>query len=332
MRLYIFQRLFYMVFLVWLVSLVTFFIIELPPGDYLSTFISRLEQNSGEQLSEDILEGYRRQYGLDLLSHERYFKWFGQVLQGEFGYSFEWEKPVRDLIGERLALTFTIAIISAIFVYIVAIPIGIYSATHQYSLIDYVVSMVGFIGLAIPNFMLALILLYIAFKHFGINLTGLFSPEYLAAPWSWAKVGDLLLHLPVPVIILGTAGTAGLIRVLRGTLLDELNKQYVITARSKGIGEVKLLFKYPVRVALNPIVSSFAWLFPSLVSGGTITAIVLGLPTAGPMLYRAMVAQDTFLAATLLLFVVILTVIGVAVSDILLSVVDPRIRMERSMN
>ena len=332
MRQYIFQRLFYMVFLVWLVSLVTFFIIELPPGDYLATFIARLEQNSGEQLSEDIIEGYRRQYGLDLPSHERYFKWFGQILQGDFGYSFEWEKPVRDLIGERLALTFTIAIISAIFVYIVAIPIGIYSATHQYSLGDYIVSIIGFIGLAIPNFMLALILLYIAFKHFGLNLTGLFSPEYLDAPWSWAKVGDLLRHLPVPVIVLGTGGTAGMIRVLRGTLLDELNKQYVITARSKGVGETKLLFKYPVRVALNPIVSSFAWLFPSLVSGGTITAIVLGLPTAGPMLFRAMVAQDTFLAATLLLFVTILTVIGVAVSDILLSAVDPRIRMERSMN
>ncbi len=332
MRQYIFQRLFYMVFLVWLVSLVTFFIIELPPGDYLATLISKLEQNSGEQLSEDILEGYRRQFGLDLPSHERYFKWFGQVLQGDFGFSFEYQKPVRDIIGERLALTFTIAIISAIFVYAVAIPIGIYSATHQYSLADYVVSIVGFIGLAIPNFMLALILMYIAFKHFGLNLTGLFSPPYLAAPWSWAKVGDLLFHLPVPVIVLGTGGTAGMIRVLRGTLLDELNKQYVITARSKGVGEVKLLFKYPVRVALNPIVSSFAWLFPSLVSGGTITAIVLGLPTAGPMLYRAMVAQDTFLAATLLLFVIILTVIGVAVSDILLSVVDPRIRMERSMN
>lgn len=332
MRGYIFQRLFYMVFLVWLVSLVTFFIIELPPGDYLATLISKLEQNSGDQLSEDQVESLRRQYGLDLPSRERYFKWFGQVLQGEFGYSFEYQKPVRDIIGERLALTFTIAIISAIFVYIVAIPIGIYSATHQYSLVDYVISIVGFIGLAIPNFMLALILLYIAFKHFGLNLTGLFSPPYLAAPWSWAKVGDLLFHLPVPVIVLGTGGTAGMIRVLRGTLLDELNKQYVITARSKGVGEVKLLFKYPVRVALNPIVSSFAWLFPSLVSGGTITAIVLGLPTAGPMLYRAMVAQDTFLAATLLLFVIILTVIGVAVSDILLSVVDPRIRMERSMN
>lgn len=329
MKLYIFQRLFYMIFLLWLVSVVTFIVIELPPGDYLATYIARLEQNSGEQLSEDIIEGLRRRYGLDLPLYQRYFKWFGQVFQGDFGFSFEWEKPVRDLIGERLALTFTIAILSAIFTYAVAIPIGIYSATHQYSLGDYVISIIGFIGLAIPNFMLALILLYIGFKTFGLNLTGLFSPEYLDAPWSLAKIGDLLLHLPIPVIVIGTAGTAGLIRVLRGTLLDELNKQYVITARSKGVGETKLLFKYPVRVALNPIISSLAWLFPSLISAGTITAYVLGLPTAGPMLLRALIAQDTFLSATLLMFIIILTVIGTSISDILLVVVDPRIRMER---
>ena len=330
MRQYIFQRLFYLIFLLWLVSVVTFVIIQLPPGDYLSTYIARLEQNSGEQLSEDIIEGLRERYGLNLPLYQRYFKWFSQVLQGDFGYSFNWEQPVRDLIGERLALTFTIAILSAIFTYALAIPIGIYSATHQYSWGDYFVSVVGFIGVSIPNFMLALILLYIGFKHFGLNLTGLFSPEYLHAPWSWEKIGDLLLHLPIPIIVIGTAGTAGMIRVLRGTLLDELNKQYVITARSKGVGEVKLLFKYPVRVALNPIVSSFAWLFPSLISGGTITAIVLGLPTAGPMLFRALTTQDTFLTATLLMFVTILTVVGTTVSDILLVVVDPRIRMERS--
>lgn len=330
MKTYVFQRFIYMLFLLWMVSVVTFIVIQLPPGDYLSTYIARLEQNTGEQLAEEIVEALRRQYGLDLPLHQRYFKWFGQVLQGEFGFSYDYQEPVRDLIGERLILTFTIAILSAIFTYAVAIPIGIYSATHQYSVGDYVVSIVGFVGLAIPNFMLALILLYIGFKSFGLNLTGLFSPEYLYAPWTLAKIGDLLLHLPIPVIVVGTAGTAGLIRVLRGTLLDELNKQYVITARSKGVGEVTLLFKYPVRVALNPIVSSLAWLFPSLISGGTITAIVLGLPTAGPMLYRALITQDTFLTATLLMFVTILTVIGTTVSDILLVIVDPRIRMERA--
>ena len=329
MKNYIFQRLFYLVFLIWMVSIVTFIVIQLPPGDYLSTYISRLEQ-AGEQLSDQEVEKLREQYGLNLPLYLRYFKWIGQVLKGNFGFSFDWQQPVRDIIGERLLLTFSIAILSAIFTYSVAIPIGIYSATHQYSLGDYVVSIIGFIGLAIPNFMLALILLYVGFKQFGLNLTGLFSPEYLDAPWDWAKVGDLLLHLPIPIVVIGTGGTAGLIRVLRGTLLDELNKQYVITARSKGVGEVRLLFKYPVRVALNPIVSSLAWLFPSLVSGGTITAIVLGLPTAGPMLLRGLITQDTFLTATLLMFVTILTVIGTTVSDILLVVVDPRIRMERA--
>lgn len=331
MKNYVLQRLVYLVFLVWMVSIVTFIVIQLPPGDYLSTYISRLEQ-AGEDLTEQQVENLRRQYGLDLPLYLRYFKWIGQVLQGNFGFSFDYQQPVRDIIGERLVLTFTIAILSAIFTYAVAIPIGIYSATHQYSVGDYVVSIVGFIGLAIPNFMLALILLYIAWTNYELNLTGLFSPEYVSAPWSWAKIGDMLLHLPIPVVVIGTGGTAGLIRVLRGTLLDELNKQYVITARSKGVGEVRLLFKYPVRVALNPIVSSLAWLFPSLVSGGTITAWVLGLPTAGPMLLRGMITQDTFLTATLLMFITILTVIGTTVSDILLVVVDPRIRMERAAN
>ena len=331
MKNYVLQRLVYLVFLLWMVSIVTFVVIQLPPGDYLSTYISRLEQ-VGEYLSEQQVEALRRQYGLDLPLYLRYFKWIGQVLQGNFGFSFDYQQPVRDIIGERLALTFTIAILSALFTYAVAIPIGIYSATHQYSLGDYVVSIVGFVGLAIPNFMLALMLLYIAWANYGLNLTGLFSPAFVSEPWSLAKLGDMLLHLPIPVIVIGTGGTAGLIRVLRGTLLDELNKQYVITARSKGVGEVRLLFRYPVRVALNPIVSSLAWLFPSLVSGGTITAWVLGLPTAGPMLLRSMITQDTFLTATLLMFITILTVIGTTVSDILLVVVDPRIRMERAAN
>lgn len=329
MRRYLLQRFIYMIFLLWMVSIVTFIVIQLPPGDYLSTYISRLEQQAGGSISDEQIEDLRRQYGLDLAIHERYFKWFGSVLQGNYGFSYDWQQPVRNLIGERLALTFTIAIISAIFTYSVAIPIGIYSAVNQYSFGDYFFSIIGFIGLSIPNFMLALILLYVAFKVFGVNLSGLFSPEFIDQPWSLAKVGDLLLHLPIPVIVVGTGGTAGLIRVLRGTLLDELNKQYVITARSKGVGEVKLLFKYPVRIALNPLASSLAWLFPALISGGTITAIVLGLPTAGPMLLRALLTQDTFLTATLLMFISILTVIGTSVSDIVLVMLDPRIRMER---
>ncbi len=331
MRNYVLQRLVYMVFLLWLVTVVTFIVIQLPPGDYLSSYISRLEQ-AGEQLSDEQVDNLRRQYGLDLPIYARYFSWFRQVLQGEFGFSFDWQQPVRNIIGERLVLTFMIAILTAIFTYAIAIPIGIYSAARQYSISDYIISFIGFVGLSIPNFMLALILLYVAWSEYGLNLTGLFSQEFQGAPWSLAKLGDLALHLPIPIIVVGTSGTAGLIRVMRGTLLDELNKQYVITARSKGLGEVKLLFKYPVRVALNPIISSLAWLFPSLISGGTITAYVLGLPTAGPMLLRSLLAQDTFLTASLLMFVTILTVIGTTVSDILLVVVDPRIRMERAAN
>ncbi|MEM7735169.1 MAG: ABC transporter permease [Deinococcota bacterium] len=326
---YLTQRLIYMLFLIWMTSIVTFVIIQLPPGDYLSTLIARLEQ-SGNNVSEEQIESLREQYGLDLPLYRRYFRWFGGVLQGDLGFSYEWQQPVNQLIWERLALTFVITSISILFTYAVAIPIGIYSATHQYSLGDYVFTIIGFIGLAIPNFMLALLLLFFAFRFFGINLSGLFSPEYLDAPWSLGKVFDMLKHLPIPVIVVGTGGTAGLIRVLRASLLDELQKQYVITARAKGVTEGKLLFKYPVRLALNPLISDLAWLFPALISGGAITAIVLGLPTAGPMLLRALIAQDTFLTASILMFLTILTVVGTTISDILLVLVDPRIRMERS--
>lgn len=327
---YLVQRLIYMVFLIWLTSIVIFVVIQLPPGDYLSTYISRLEQASGQSLDEEVIEALREQYGLDLPMHQRYFKWIGSVLTGDFGFSYDWQQPVGDLIGERLALTFTIALISAFVTYAIAIPIGIYSATHQYSIGDYFFTTLGFMGLAIPNFMLALVLLFIGFKFFGLNLTGLFSTQYLDAPWSWGKVVDLLIHLPIPIFVISTAGAAGLIRILRATLLDELQKQYVVTARGKGVSETTLLFKYPVRVALNPLVSNLAWLFPSIISGGTIVAIVLGLPTAGPMLFRALITQDTFLTASILLFMVLLTVIGTTISDILLVILDPRIRMERS--
>ena len=329
---YLTQRFIYMIFLLWMVTIVTFIIIQLPPGDYLSVLIARLEAQSGGTVDDEVIDALRQQYGLDLPLYQRYFKWIGAVLRGNFGYSYDWERPVSDLIGQRLTFTFLIAIISAIFTYAVAIPIGIYSATNQYSVGDYFFTTVGFLGLAIPNFMLALVLLFVAFKYFGVNLSGLFSPEYLDAPWSWAKIWDLLKHLPIPVIVVGTGGTAGMIRILRATLLDELQKQYVITARSKGVNETTVLFKYPVRIALNPLISNLAWLFPSLISGGAITAIVLGLPTAGPMLLRSLITQDTFLTASILLFLTILTVIGTTVSDILLVLVDPRIRMERSSN
>lgn len=326
---YLIRRFLFMLILVWMASIVTFVVIQLPPGDYLSSYISRLEQQAGDTITEEQINALKRQYGLDLALHERYFKWISSVVRGDYGYSYEWERPVADLIGERLMLTFVLAIISAIFTYAVAIPIGIYSATHQYSIGDYFVTIWGFFGLAVPNFLFALALLYFAFRYFGMNLSGLFSPEYLDAPWSLAKALDMAKHLPIPILVVGTGETAAQIRILRATLLDELQKQYVVTARSKGVPEGKLLFKYPVRIALNPLVTNLAWLFPSLISGGTITAIVLGLPTAGPMLLRALIAQDTFLTATLLFFITILTVIGTTVSDILLVMLDPRIRMER---
>ncbi len=330
MKSYILQRLIYMVFLLIMVSIVTFIIIQLPPGDYVTTLINRIEQQSGETLNDDQLEALREQYGMDLPMYQRYLKWMGGILQGDFGYSFDWQQPVRDLIMERLALTFTISLFSIFVAYGIAIPIGIYSATHQYSKGDYFFTTLGFVGLSIPNFMLALIMLFVAFRYFGLNLTGLFSPDYIDAPWSAGKIVDLMKHVPIPVIVIATGGAAGLIRVLRATLLDELQKQYVVTARSKGVGERKLLFKYPVRVAMNPLISDIAWLFPALISAGTIVAIVLGLPTAGPMLLRSLISQDTFLTASILLFLTVLTIVGTTISDILLVIVDPRIRMERS--
>ena len=326
---YLLQRLLYTLFLLALLTVVIFIVIQLPPGDYLSTLIARLEQ-SGDTVSEEMVESLKRQYGLDLALHQRYFKWVTAVLSGNFGFSFDYNQPVRDIIGERLVFTMVISLLSAAFVYMVAIPIGIYSATHQYSIIDYLVSFVGYVGLALPNFMFALILMYIALVHFKSNLTGLFSPEYLDAPWDAARIWDMIKHLPIPVIVVGTSGTAGMIRVMRGTLLDELNKQYVVTARSKGVGETRLLFKYPVRLAINPLVTAFAGLFPTLIGGGAIVAMVLQLPTVGPMMIRAQLTQDTFLAATLLMFLSVLTVVGTSISDILLILVDPRIRMDQA--
>lgn len=327
---YLTMRLVYMVFLLWVTTVAIFIVIQLPPGDYLSTIMARIEAGGSGQTPPEVIEQLRVTYGFDQPLIVQYWKWVTQVLRGNFGYSFDWQRPVNGLIGERLALTLLITVSAAIVTYMIAVPVAIYSATHQYSIGDYIGTTFGFIGLAVPNFMLALVLVYVAFNWFGLNLTGLFSPEYLDAPWSLAKVGNLLAHLPIPVFVLATGGAAWVIRVMRGSLLDELNKQYVVTARSKGSSEMSLLFKYPVRVSLNPIISNLAWLFPSLISGATIVSIVLGLPTAGPMLFRSLQTQDTFLSASILLFLVVLTVIGTTLSDILLVLVDPRIRMERS--
>lgn len=324
---YIVQRLIYAVVTFWFLSIVVFIIIQLPPGDFLTSYVARLEQE-GDIIDEAEIEALKREYGLDATPVEKYVRWFGRFLQGEMGRSFEWNQPVGRLLRERLPYTILLSLITLFFTYVVAVPIGIYVATRQYGFSDYLFSVLGFAGLATPNFMLALILMFLFFKYFGISVGGLFSSEYALAPWSLGKIWDLFTHLWVPIIVIGTAGTAGIIRVMRGTLLDELGKQYVITARAKGVGEGKLLFRYPVRLAINPIVSTVGWQLPGIVSGETIVAIVLSLPTTGPLLFMALINQDMFLAGSIVMFLGILTLIGTFLSDILLIVVDPRIRFE----
>ena len=326
---YIIRRVIYMLIVLVMVSVVGYAIIELPPGDYVTSYIIQL-QATGQSVGAEMVEGLRRQYGLDLPVYLRYFKWVWKMLHGNFGMSFQWNKPVAELVAERLPMTVMISMITLIFAYVVAIPIGIYSATHQYSLGDYGFTTVGFLGLATPNFLLALILMYLFYTNFGLSIGGLFSAEFVREGWSFGKVIDLLKHLPVPIIVIGTAGTASLIRVMRGCLLDELRKQYVITARAKGVKEITLLFKYPVRVAINPIISTIGWTLPAIVSGETITAIVLSLPTTGPLLFGALLTQDMYLGASIVVLLTFLTVLGTLISDILLVWVDPRIRYEKS--
>lgn len=322
---YILRRLGYMVIMLLIMSIVAFIIIQLPPGDYLTSYVMAL-RTTGQVADESQIALLRKQYGLDRPIHEQYLLWIWNMLHGDFGKSFQWDQPVSELIGERMVLTVTISLVTLFLTYIVAIPIGIYSATHQYSATDYTLTSIGFVGLATPNFLLALILMFIFYKYFGLNVSGLFSREYVMADWSWDKFVDLIQHLWVPVIVIGTAGTAALIRVMRGCLLDELKKQYVITARAKGVSEGVLLFKYPVRVAINPIISTIGWTLPAIVSGETITAIVLSLPTTGPLFFRALMGQDMYLAGTTVLLLTSLTLIGTFISDILLTLVDPRIR------
>jgi peptide/nickel transport system permease protein len=311
------------------ISLISFILIQLPPGDWLTTHIMRLAEQ-GDALEEAEIQALYRQYGLDKPMHVQYFRWVGNIIfRGSFGVSFEWNQPVSELIWERLALTVAISFSTLMFTWIVAFPVALYSATHQYSAGDHIFSFLGFVGLGVPNFMIALVLLWLGFRYFGADLTGLFSEQYMEAPWSWGKVLDLLKHLWLPLVVLGLGGTAGLIRTTRANLLDELRKPYVTTARSKGLSETRLLLKYPVRVALRPFVSTLGWALPGLVSGGTIVSVVLGLPTSGPLYLRSLMTQDMFLAGTFVMMFCILTVIGTLISDVLLAFVDPRIRYER---
>lgn len=323
---YVIRRAVYMIVLLGFLSVVVFVIIQLPPGDYLTSYITQLE-SQGSLVSQETIETLTIQYGLDKPGYIRYFQWFGRILRSELGISFEYNRPVTELLAERLPYSIAISLCALFVTYAIAIPIGIYSATHQYSVTDYGFTVFGFIGLATPNFILALILMFLFYKWFGLSIGGLFSTEYLIAPWSWGKLWNMLAHMPIPLIVIGSAGTAGLIRVMRATLLDELQKQYVITARAKGVKEKRLIFRYPVRVALNPIVSAVGWILPGIISGETITSIVLSLPTTGPLLTRALLAQDMYLAGGIVLIYALLVIVGTFVSDILLVWIDPRIRL-----
>ena len=312
---------------VWAISLITFAIIQLPPGDYVTAYIAQLE-TQGDFVSEDEAINLRAEYGLESPFPVQYYKWMRQALKGNFGVAMEYRRPVSEVIGDRLLLTAALTFTSIIFTWILAIPIGIYSAVKQYSIGDYTFTFIGFVGLGVPNFLLALVVLYAGFVWFGANVGGLFSPEYVDAPYSVAKVLDLLNHLWMPSLILAIAGTAQLIRVLRANLLDELRKPYVVTARAKGLSEWRVVLKYPFRVAMNPLISTIGYLLPLIVSGSIIVSVVMSLPTVGPLLLKALIAQDMFLAGTIILMIGLMTVVGTFISDILLAWVDPRIRVE----
>ncbi|MEZ4862163.1 MAG: ABC transporter permease [Caldilineaceae bacterium] len=323
---YFIRRIGYGLLTIFAVSILAFLIIQLPPGDYVTSYIAALE-SQGDEVSAEEAQALREYFGLGQPAYVQYLKWISQIVRGNFGISFQYRVPVTDVIGERLMLTIVLALSTLVFVWVVAIPIGIYSAVRQYSFLDYVATTFGFTGLAIPDFLFALVLMYLAWDWFDFSIGGLFSPEYASAPWSTARVVDLLKHLVIPIVVLGTSGTASLIRITRANLLDELRKPYVVTARAKGMSEWQLIFKYPVRLAFNPIISITAYILPFLVSGSIIVSVVLNLPTVGPVLLRSLLSQDMYLAGAIILLIGVMTVIGTLISDILLGIVDPRVRL-----
>lgn len=328
MTAHIIRRVLLMIPTLFLISVVSFLIIQLPPGDFLTTYIANLQQ-TGETAAEEQVAQLRQRYGLDKPLYVQYGMWMWNILsKGDFGESFSYGMPVKKLIWDRLGLSVLISAVTIVIVWAIAVPIGIYSATHQYKVSDYVLTFLGFIGVATPQFSIALLLMFFCYEFFGMSVGGLFSDEYIDAPWSWAKVADLAAHMWVPLVILGISGTAGLIRTMRANLLDQLEMPYVVTARAKGLSETRLLLKYPVRVAINPMVSTIGWMLPQLVSGGVIVSMVLSLPTVGPLMIRALQEQDMFLAGSCVMLLSTLTVIGTLISDLLLAWVDPRIRFE----
>jgi peptide/nickel transport system permease protein len=323
---YILKRIMLIIPTLFVISIISFMVIQLPPGDFLSSYINNLSAE-GTLISDEEVTNLRQQYGLDKSMVEQYFIWIGGVIQGDYGWSFLYRRPVSEMIWERLTLTFVISLVTLLFTWVIAFPVGIFSAVKQYSVGDYIATTLGFLGLSVPNFLFALVLMVLAFQYFNQSLSGLFSSEYVEAPWSWAKVLDLLQHLWIPVIVLGLSGTAGLIRTMRANLLDELHKPYVTTARAKGQSKFKTLIRYPVRAALNPFVSTVGFTLPNLVSGSIIVSVVLSLPTTGPLLLSSLMAQDMYLAGAYVLLLSSLTVIGTLISDILLAWLDPRIRL-----
>jgi len=311
------------------ISFIVFVIIQLPPGDYLETYIAELE-SQGESVDMDKIAFLRQEYGLDKPFMAQYVDWIQGFLVGDFGYSFEYDLPVSEVVGDRMWLTVIVSTVTILFTWAVAFPIGIYSATHQYSWGDYGLTFLGFLGVATPNFLLALVMLYFANVYFGTSIGGLMDPQYLDQPWTWGKAQSILAHLWIPVIVIGTSGTASMIRRLRANLLDELDQQYVLTGKAKGLAPGKLLRKYPLRMALNFFISDIGSILPSIISGAEITAVVLSLPTTGPMMLAALQSQDMYLAGSFLLFLATLTVVGMLVSDLLLAMIDPRIRLQGS--
>ncbi len=332
---YTVHRILIMIPTLFAVSVLTFIIIQLPPGDYLSNQIAEM-QAQGESANTEKIEFLRRQYGLDRPLVMQYAIWagvwpgengFSGLLQGDLGYSFEFDLPVVDVVGDRVWLSFLVSFSTIVFTWVVSFPIGVYSATHQYSWGDHSLTFIGFLGLATPNFLLALVLLYFANVTFGTAIGGLMDPQYLDQPWTWAKARSVLAHLWVPVVVIGTSGTAGMIRRLRANLLDELQKQYVTTGRAKGLPPFRLLLKYPLRMALNPFIADIGSLLPQVISGAAIVSVVLSLPTTGPMLLQALQSQDQYLAGSFLMALAMLTVVGMFLSDLALAALDPRIRL-----
>ena len=324
---YVLRRILGMIPTLAIISVISFVLIQLPPGDIVTSMLADLEQQ-GQQVTEERIAALRAMYHLDDSIPVQYLRWAGNFLTGNLGYSIRYQQPVSRLIWERIFLTVVIAMASILFTWVIAIPAGILSAVRQYSATDYSLTVLALLGMATPNFMLALVMMYLGYEWFGISVGGLFSPDFVDAPWSLARIGDLLKHVWVPMVILGLGGAAGMMRVLRANLLDELRKPYVVTARAKGVRPVRLILKYPVRLAINPFISTIGWMLPALFSGSAIISVVLDLPTTGPLLLEALMSQDMYLAGSFIMILSTLTVIGTLISDLLLAIVDPRIRYE----